>query len=114
MKKTQVALLLAYVTGMVNQQLLLQNEYLIAENRILRSHLPAQVRLTHPVMSGNSAHHQLQQLAKPSHATLPGSCERSNQNSRPSFEFSDITGSTVLSFGVRAISSVQGRVLLRM
>ena len=36
MKKTQVARLLAYVTGMVNQQLLLNNEYLIAENRILR------------------------------------------------------------------------------
>lgn len=46
MKNTQVARLLAYVTGMVNQQLLLQNEYLIAENRILRSHLPAQVPLT--------------------------------------------------------------------
>ncbi len=46
MKKTQVARLLAYVTGMVNQQLLLQNEYLAAENRILRSHLPARVRLT--------------------------------------------------------------------
>jgi putative transposase len=40
MKNTQVARLLAYVTGLVNQQLLLQNEYLIAENRILRSHLP--------------------------------------------------------------------------
>jgi transposase InsO family protein len=48
MKKTQLARLLAYVTGMVNQQLLLQNEYLIAENRILRSHLPARVRLTNP------------------------------------------------------------------
>src|SRR3954471_5269310 len=48
MKKTQVARLLAYVTGMVNQQLLLENEYLIAENRILRSHLPARVRLTDP------------------------------------------------------------------
>src|SRR3954464_7858873 len=48
MKKTQVARPLAYVTGMVNQQLLLQNEYLIAENRILRLHLPARVRLTDP------------------------------------------------------------------
>jgi hypothetical protein len=28
----KVARLLAYVTGMVNQQLLLQNEYLLAEN----------------------------------------------------------------------------------
>jgi hypothetical protein len=27
----------AYVTGLVNQKLLLQNEYLIAENRILRA-----------------------------------------------------------------------------
>ena len=44
MKKNQVARLLAYVTGMVNQRLLLQNEYLIGENRILRSHLPARVR----------------------------------------------------------------------
>ena len=46
MKNTQVERLLAYVTGLVNQQLLVQNEYLIAENRILRSHLPARVPLT--------------------------------------------------------------------
>ena len=31
------ARLLAYVTGLVNQKLLLQNEYLEAENRILRA-----------------------------------------------------------------------------
>src|SRR5678815_2641785 len=37
---------LAYVTGMKNQQLLLQNEYLAAENRILRAHLPKRLRLT--------------------------------------------------------------------
>src|SRR5690242_6450273 len=42
------ARLLAYVTGLVNQQLLLQNEYLAAENRILRSHLPARLRLSDP------------------------------------------------------------------
>ena len=30
--------LLTYVTGLVNQELLLQNEYLAAENRILRAH----------------------------------------------------------------------------
>ena len=28
---------------MVNQQLLLQNEYLLAENRILRAHLPTRL-----------------------------------------------------------------------
>jgi putative transposase len=40
--------LLAYVTGMVNQRLLLQNEYLAAENRILRSHPPTRLRLSDP------------------------------------------------------------------
>ena len=33
--------LLAYVTGLINQELLLKNDYLAAENRILRAHLPA-------------------------------------------------------------------------
>jgi hypothetical protein len=46
MNNTQVARLVAYVTGMVNQQLLLQNEYLAAENKILRAHLPARLRLS--------------------------------------------------------------------
>jgi hypothetical protein len=40
--------LLAYVTGSVNQELLLQNEYLAAENRILRAKLPTKLRLTNP------------------------------------------------------------------
>ena len=42
----QVARLLAYITGLVNQELLLQVEYLAAENRILRAHLPARLRLS--------------------------------------------------------------------
>jgi hypothetical protein len=33
------ARLLAYVTGLVNQKLLLQNEYLSAENRVLSAKL---------------------------------------------------------------------------
>jgi putative transposase len=40
--------LLAYVTGSVNQELLLRNEYLAAENRILRAKLPKRVRLSNP------------------------------------------------------------------
>src|SRR5215469_15883354 len=40
------ARLLAYVTGLVNQELLLQNEYLAAENRILKAHLQPGFRLT--------------------------------------------------------------------
>jgi hypothetical protein len=35
------ARILSFVTGLVNQELLLRNEYLAAENRILRAHLPA-------------------------------------------------------------------------
>uniref|UniRef100_Q028E4 Integrase, catalytic region n=1 Tax=Solibacter usitatus (strain Ellin6076) TaxID=234267 RepID=Q028E4_SOLUE len=42
------ARLLAYVTGLVNQRLLLQCEYLAAENRILRSHLSGRLRLSDP------------------------------------------------------------------
>jgi hypothetical protein len=38
--------LFAYVTGLVNQELLLQNEYLVAENRILKAHLQPRYRLT--------------------------------------------------------------------
>ena len=46
MKGYQVARLLAYVTGLVNQELLLQVEYLVAENRILRAHEPVRLRLS--------------------------------------------------------------------
>ena len=38
MKDNPWVRLLAYVTGLVNQELLLKNEYLAAENRILRAH----------------------------------------------------------------------------
>ena len=40
------ARLLAFVTGLVNQELLLRNEYLAAENRILRAHLPSRLRMS--------------------------------------------------------------------
>jgi hypothetical protein len=48
MKGNQWARLLSYVTGLVNQELLLRNEYLSAEDRILRAHLPARLRLSDP------------------------------------------------------------------
>ena len=47
-KVNKCARLLAYVTGLVNQKLLLQKEYLAAENRILRSHSPPRLRLSDP------------------------------------------------------------------
>src|SRR5580658_10041403 len=43
--------LLAYAISLVNQQLLRQKEYLAAESRILRSHLPARLRLSDPERS---------------------------------------------------------------
>jgi putative transposase len=51
MKENPWARLLAYVTGLINQELLLKNEYLAAENRILRAHLPARLRLSDPERS---------------------------------------------------------------
>src|SRR5712692_12089137 len=38
--------LLAYITGSVDQALLLRNEYLVTENRLLRNQLTGRVRLT--------------------------------------------------------------------
>ena len=74
MKDNNWARLLAYVTGLVNQELLLQNEYLAAENRILRAHLPTRLRLTDPERStlaeigkrlGRKALKEVARVAKP-------------------------------------------------
>jgi hypothetical protein len=68
------ARLLAYITGLVNQELLLQNEYLAAENRILRAHLPVRLRLSNPERAtlaeigkrvGRKALAQVASVAKP-------------------------------------------------
>ena len=77
--RAQWARLLAYVTGLVNQKLLLQNEYLAGENRILRAPLPARMRLSDPERStplkwqrlGRAALQQVACVAKPVHGELP-------------------------------------------
>jgi putative transposase len=51
MRDNKCVRLLTYVSGLVNQRLLLQNEYVIAENRILRSRLPPRLRLSDPERS---------------------------------------------------------------
>ena len=38
--------LLAYITGTVDQELLLRNEYLVTENRILRDQLKGRIQLS--------------------------------------------------------------------
>jgi putative transposase len=75
MKDNKWLRLLTYVTGLVNQELLLQNEYLAAENRILLSaHVPARLRLSNPERStlaeigkrlGRKTLAQVAQVAKP-------------------------------------------------
>jgi hypothetical protein len=40
------ARILAFVTGMVDQELLARNEYLAAENRILKAQLQGRLKLT--------------------------------------------------------------------
>src|SRR5258708_6309240 len=65
--------LLAYVSGSVNQELLLQNEYLAAENRILRTKLPPRLRLNDPERAtlaeigrvGRKALRELASVARP-------------------------------------------------
>lgn len=74
MKDNKWLQLVAYVTGIVNQQLLLQNEYLASENRILRAHLPRRLRLSDAERStlaeigkrlGRKALSQIARVAKP-------------------------------------------------
>jgi hypothetical protein len=66
--------LLAYVTGLVNQELLVRNEYLAAENRILRAHIQGRLRLSDPERTtlaeigkrlGRKALEQIACVAKP-------------------------------------------------
>jgi transposase len=45
-KKNNWLRLLGYVTGLVNQELLLRNEYLVAENRILKARITGRLRLS--------------------------------------------------------------------
>jgi putative transposase len=66
--------ILSFVTGLVNQELLLRNEYLAAENRILRVRLSSRLRLSDPERStlaeiakrfGHKALKDIAQVAKP-------------------------------------------------
>jgi putative transposase len=74
MRNSRWVRLLAYVTGSVNQELLLRNEYLAAENRILRAKLATRLRLTNPERAtlaeiakrlGRKALNEIATVAKP-------------------------------------------------
>ncbi len=75
--------LLAYLTGSVNQELLLQNEYLAAENLILKAKLPSRLRLSDPERAtlaeigkrvGRKALREVASVAKPD--TILAWCRR--------------------------------------
>ena len=68
--------LLALVTGLVNQELLLHNEYLAAENRILKARLPSRFRLSDPERS------TLGEIASDSDASIEGSGMRCQPGQR--------------------------------
>jgi len=77
---------LTHVSGLVNQELLLQNQYLAAENRILRVHLSPRLRLSDPERStlaeigkrlGRKALEQVTCVAKPD-TILAGTENRSH------------------------------------
>ena len=40
--------MLAYISGSVDQELLLRNEYLVTENRILKNQIKGRLQLTDP------------------------------------------------------------------
>ena len=66
--------LLAYITGSVDQHLLLRNEYLVTENRILRNQIKGRVRLSDGERQalaelgqklGKQALHEVAKIVKP-------------------------------------------------
>src|SRR5919198_5783144 len=90
--------LLAYITGTVDQALLLRNEYLVTENRILRNQLTGRVRLTDGERTalaeigqklGKQALEAVAQIVKPDtilawHRTLVAQkCDGSQQRTAP-------------------------------
>ena len=84
------------MTGLVNQELLLRIEYLAAENRILRAHLPSRPRLSDAERStlaeiakrpGRKAHQEIARVAK-RHSSL----NRSNPVTLADIEISPFSG----------------------
>jgi putative transposase len=70
----QWARMLAYITGLVDQELLLRTEYLAAENRILRAQLKGRLRLSDAERATlGEIGHRLgrQELAEVANAALP-------------------------------------------
>jgi putative transposase len=51
------ARILAYVTGVVDQDLLARNGYLAAENRILKAHSKGRLQLSDGIICSNKSGH---------------------------------------------------------
>src|SRR6202043_3432169 len=75
--------ILAYVTGTVDQELLARNEYLAAENRILKSQLNGRLKLSDAerAMLGRIGHRLGRQaLAEVATVARPAGCEHPTIN----------------------------------
>ena len=52
--------MLGYVSGSVDEKLLLRNGYLVAENRVLRNHIQGRLRLTDAKRPGATGPRELE------------------------------------------------------
>ena len=90
----QWARILGYITGTVDQELLLRNEYLAAENRILKAQMKGRLRLSdaertklgeigHRLAARPSARWRLPPCRTPSWHGTEGSSRASSMDRRP-------------------------------
>ena len=98
MKGYQVARLLAYVMGLVNQELLLQVEYLVAENSILRAQALVQLRLSNEERSIRYSLRARRSEPSPNRMNLErhSSFTERTQRSANAFRFGLLAGSGIV------------------
>ncbi len=78
------ARMLAYITGTVDQELLLRNEYLAAENRILRAQIKGRLLLSDAEKATLAEiAHRLKRKALEELAAVAASCWATVQNLAP-------------------------------
>ena len=65
--------MLAYISGSLDQELLLRNEYLVTENRILKNQIKGRLQLTDPerISLGHKISHQTVANILKRHGLLP-------------------------------------------
>jgi putative transposase len=97
------ARMLAYMTGTVDQELLLRNEYLVAENRILRAQIKGRLLLSDAEKAtlaeiahrlGRKALEELSAVAKPDTLLAASLVPKAHRQQVRRIEVSQIPGSS--------------------